>query len=137
MDEVEHVIDEIVRALLAQQVLERLKVARATGLESHDFAVKKSALGRQLAGGRRQGGELPGPLLAVAREEGRLAALDARENSIAVKFDLVQPVVPGGRARDESRELGLDEPWQCGLARARKLGGIGQPGRTSRFGRAR
>ena len=44
------------------------------------------------------------PVLAVARNEPRLAVFDAAQHPVAVVLDLVQPVGPGRRARDQRRE---------------------------------
>ena len=63
-----------------------------------------------------------GPVVAVAREQPHVVAVDARQHAVAVELDLVDPVVARRRAVDQRRELRRQRERQVG-----RLGAVGQP----------
>src|SRR6185436_19229346 len=76
-------------------------------VEGTDLAVDHAI--RQGFGGPGDGGELAGPVEALAGAQLGLAILDPKLHAVAVEFDFMRPTRAIGRALDQLGELRLDE----------------------------
>src|SRR5262249_55484478 len=92
-------------AVRGERVLEPLEARAAVRLHDDDLAVEPGAVDRQTLGRARDARERVGPVLAAAREESRLPALDPAERAVAVVLELGRPLGPRRRGARERREL--------------------------------
>src|SRR6185436_20269562 len=76
-------------------------------VEGTDLAVDHAI--RQGFGGPGDGGELAGPVEALAGAQLGLAILDPKLHAVAVELDFMRPTRAIGRALDQLGELRLDE----------------------------
>ena len=109
--QVERVEDQILGLAVGDRGLQRREVRRAVVIERDDLAVDHHV--RQRAALPGDGGELFGPVEALAGFQGRLAILDAQLHAVAVELDLMAPAAPLGRAFDGGAELRRDEIRYC------------------------
>src|SRR5206468_4256749 len=89
---------EVELLMLAHGVLQGLKTGAAALIESHHLAVEPGRLGRQGLQRLFYLREARRPVVALAREQPGLAALQAADQPVAVELDLVQPSLSRGRA---------------------------------------
>ena len=81
-------------------------------VQRDDLAVEEGAADVELAQAFGDGGKLRRPVLAGARENPAAAAGNGSDGTVAVVFDLVQPLPALGRPRHERGELRGDEAGQ-------------------------
>lgn len=97
MQDIENVIDEILRAARLKHVLERLETRDAVGFDGHHLAVEQRLLDWESAGCLSQLRKFLRPIMAISADEVRLGVVDSTQHPVAVEFDLVQPVISVGR----------------------------------------
>ena len=117
--EVECEIDQVAGVALRQRCLQCGKVRGAVVVERTNLPVYDTI-------GKRRGGVgdlriLGGPIQAFTGFERHIAIGEAHLNSIAVKLDLVQPVVASRRAFERFAELRRDEVRQVCCRRCRYI----------------
>ena len=103
-----------------ESVLQRLKIGSALpafGFD-HDLAVDPAVRKLQCGHRLRQVLEPRRPIVAAAREKSDVAAVDASEHAIAVKFDLIDPVASTGRGSGKRCELRCESERQFRRSRA-------------------
>ncbi|GEM_PF-7092744 len=119
---VERVIHDAHRAARIEGVLQGLEVGYALAVRHDDLAVQPA---RPDTGPRHRLGDMGqagGPVLAAARVQADVIAVDACQDAVPVELQLVEPLVARGRGLvHERRELRLEELGQDGLARLCRL----------------
>src|SRR5262249_59403791 len=131
VEEIEREVEHV-GASLAERLLERLEAALAAVVEDDRLAVEDRGLAWQRRDGLGDRGKPGVPVQPLTSEQADLAAVDARQEPVAVELDLVEPGVAFGRRVDERGELHL----RCfGEGRAARPGNVG--GRARRAPRRR
>ena len=103
--QVEDEVDNVLRGRGIERPLQRLEIGPPLRVEHGDLAVDPRGIDAQQAHFVLEPLEARGPVVAVAREEPHVVAIDAGEQPIAVELDLVGPAAARGRLVDEHREL--------------------------------
>jgi hypothetical protein len=115
MEQVENVVNERAGLLSAQRLLKPRKVADACRRERYDFAVQERRASRQA---RDRCGDLwksSRPVVSLSRAEHDFAVVEPGQQPIAVKLDLVQPRITGGRPSGELRQCRREDVRQFDL----------------------
>ena len=115
---VEQVIHDLAGGFLVERQLQRAEIGLAIGTIDDDFAVIPAW--RQLHFFQRlvQLGQLAGPVVAVAGNQGDLLAGAARQDAVAVEFQFEDPVFRvAGRVLDQRGQLRRQGVWQGGFGR--------------------
>ncbi len=107
VQQVESVVNQVLRSPGLKYVLQSLKSRHAIRLDRHHFAVEQRRLDRQRRGAVGQFGKFFGPIVPVAADEACSPAVNPAEHPVAVELDLVQPFGPCGRLLDERGQLDL------------------------------
>ncbi len=92
----------------AERLLQSTKVGPSLFVEDHGFAVEDGCCDIEFSRGSNDCGKAMGPVVPAARQDTHAAVVDMDRQSIAVKFDLVEPSGAGGRLLLQKRQAGLD-----------------------------
>src|SRR6185312_4329086 len=103
--QVEHEVHDVRARLRVERLLQPLEIRKALVVEHHDLAVEPCAAERARADLLAKALEPRAPVVAVAREEAHVVAVDARDDAVAVELELVHPAGAFRRTVDERREL--------------------------------
>jgi len=106
-------------------LLELLKTGTAAGVQHDDLTIEYGCGCGDRLDGSRNARELRGPIYAVATPEPDLTVIDAAKHAVAIKLQLMQPLVSCWRFFDERRKLRRDEIRQCVPASAFELYEVG------------
>src|SRR5690348_949230 len=93
-----------------------------------DLAIEDCAIKAELAKRGDDARKFIAPILAVAAEKTRLAPVDPRDHTIAVEFDLMEPILTRRHRVGERRKLRCERARQFGSARAGNGGRIDRRG---------
>ena len=106
VQQVEQVHHQARAAATVEGVLQRAEVGQAVVARHHHFAIQPGLAHGQGGQGARQLGHARCPVEAIAREQARPAAVDARQQAVAVELQLPQPVGGvGGRLAHQACKL--------------------------------
>ena len=122
--QVEQVVAHRVQRAVFKGVLQRLKIRRAVLAHDDDLAVEPGRIKTEPSHHVRQRRQFGSPVVAVAGEQARRAALHAREQPVTVELELVAPAAVGRLRVDQRGERWRQRCGQCG-----RFGGVRQRGR--------
>ena len=122
---VKQVVDDAGRAGVVEGILQRAEVRQALLIHHHNFPVQPARAHTQIPQRLDQRRQPGAPVVAVSRDAANRCAVDAGQQAVAVKFDLVEPVPRIGRhSLDQRGQLRGQVVGQVGLqGAARHIGG--------------
>jgi hypothetical protein len=89
-------------------IFERAEIRQTLRSENDDFAINHGPVGRQMPEGWLQSFESRRPV-APARLEGGLSVAEMGLLAVSIEFNLMDPVLAGGRPVPRDRKRWLDE----------------------------
>src|SRR5579864_1012513 len=138
--EIEDVIDKTIVAAILQIGLQQRKTRNAFVVLHHQFAVEQRGFGWQRRNRRGDRLEAVRPIEPLARQQLDLAVIEARFDTIAVVFDLMQPFPSARRSAVQGGKTGRDEIRKARVGDARASfpldcldGSLGISGRAVRM----